>query len=96
MTPINIQAEYRVPVYRDIFEDCDFMPAETRDCSKLVNDTTTETDNSEHDAETISTSDNTTNLCNTRECELIQEGCSRKEEMCKTERQQEYIDRWID
>ena len=54
MTPINIQAEYRVaglvPVNRDVFEDCYFMPAKTSHCSKPVNNTTPETDNSVHDA----------------------------------------------
>ena len=42
--PINIQAQFRVaglvPVNRDVFEDCYFMPAEKRDCSKPVNNTT--------------------------------------------------------
>ena len=42
MTPINIQAEFSVAglVNRDVFEECYFMPAETRDCSKPVNNTT--------------------------------------------------------
>ena len=37
MTPINIQAEFRVlvlvPVNVDVIEDCYFMPEDTRNCS---------------------------------------------------------------
>ena len=53
ITPTNIQAEFRVaglPINRDVFENCDFMPAEARDCSKPVRNTTLETDHSVHDA----------------------------------------------
>ena len=46
MPPINIQAEFMVagvvPINRDVFEDCYFMPAETRNCSKPVKNTTPE------------------------------------------------------
>ena len=46
MTPINIEVEFRVaglvPVNRDVFEDCCFMPEETKDCSKPVNNATPE------------------------------------------------------
>ena len=46
MTPINIQAEFRVAglvsVNRDVFEACYFIPEETRYCSKPVNNTTPE------------------------------------------------------
>ena len=44
MTPITIhfRVAILVSVNRDVFEDCYFMPAETRDCSKPVNNTTPE------------------------------------------------------
>ena len=46
ISPINIQAKFRVaglvPVNRDVVEDCYFMPAETRDGFKPVNNTTPE------------------------------------------------------
>ena len=58
------------------------MPAETRDCSKSVNNITperklfiycAETYNSVHDAETHSTSSYTHNVWITPECHIIQE-----------------------
>ena len=78
MTLINIQAKFRVaglvPVNRDVFEDCYFMLAKTRDCSKPVNNSTSETDNSVHDTETPSTSGYAPNECIIQECDIIQEG----------------------
>ena len=78
MTSINIQAGFRVaglvPVNIYVFEDCYFMPAETRYCSKPVNNTTPETDNSVHDAETPRTFGYTPNVYITPECDIIQEG----------------------
>ena len=78
MTPINIKHEFMVvglvPMNRDVFLDCDLMPAETRYCSKPVNNITPEIDNSVHDTETPSTSEYTINVYITRECETIQDG----------------------
>ena len=77
MIPINIQAEFRVAglvqVNRDVFDDCYFMPAKTRDYSKPVSNTTQETDNSVLDAVTPSTSGYTFNVCITPECDVIQD-----------------------